>query len=90
MKVAILYILIVEDSSSMCKIINTIFSDFGFNTFLAPTLLDAREILNNNKIDYIILDINLPDGHGYELIKELSSLSTKRSLISKRDNRFCK
>ena len=77
MKVAILYILIVEDSSSMCKIINTIFSDFGFNTFLAPTLLDAREILNNNKIDYIILDINLPDGHGYELIKELSSLSTK-------------
>ena len=61
----------------MCKIINTIFSDFGFNTFLAPTLLDAREILNNNKIDYIILDINLPDGHGYELIKELSSLSTK-------------
>ena len=70
-------ILIVEDSSSMCKIINTIFSDLGFNTFLAPTLLDAREILNNNKIDYIILDINLPDGHGYELIKELSSLSTK-------------
>lgn len=61
----------------MCKIIDTIFSDFGFNTFLAPTLLDAREILNNNKIDYIILDINLPDGHGYELIKELSSLSTK-------------
>lgn len=44
-------ILIVEDSSSMCKIINTIFSDLGFNTFLAPTLLDAREILNNNKID---------------------------------------
>ncbi|MDY3204388.1 MAG: hypothetical protein RBR70_04880 [Arcobacter sp.] len=24
-------------------------------------------------MDYIILDINLPDGHGYEIIKELSS-----------------
>ena len=48
-------ILIVEDSSSMIKIINNIFSSLGFNTFLAPTLKEAREIMNSNKIDYIIL-----------------------------------
>ena len=70
-------ILIVEDSSSMIKIINNIFSSSGFNTFLAPTLKEAREIMNSNKIDYIILDINLPDGNGYELIKELSSSKAK-------------
>ncbi|MDD4329502.1 MAG: response regulator [Aliarcobacter sp.] len=70
-------ILIVEDSSSMIKIINNIFSSSGFNTFLAPTLKEAREILNNKNIDYIILDINLPDGNGYELIKELSSSKAK-------------
>ena len=61
----------------MIKIIDNIFSGYGFNTFLSSTLKDAREIINSNKIDYIILDINLPDGHGYELIKELSSLSIK-------------
>ena len=33
--------------------------------------------MNSNKIDYIILDINLPDGNGYELIKELSSSKAK-------------
>ena len=70
-------ILIVEDSSSMIKIINNIFSSSGFNTFLAPTLKETREIMNSNKIDYIILDINLPDGNGYELIKELSSSKAK-------------
>ena len=70
-------ILIVEDSSSMIKIINNIFSSSGFNTFLAPTLKEAREIMNSNRIDYIILDINLPDGNGYELIKELSSSKAK-------------
>ena len=70
-------ILIIEDSSSMIKIIDNIFSGYGFNTFLSSTLKDAREIINSNKIDYIILDINLPDGNGYELIKELSSLSIK-------------
>jgi PAS domain S-box-containing protein len=70
-------ILIVEDSSSMIRIINNSFSILGFNTFLAPTLKDARTILSSEGIDYIILDINLPDGHGYELIKELSSLNIK-------------
>ena len=70
-------ILIVEDSSSMSKMINTIFSNLGFNTFLAPTLKDAREILNKHNINYILLDMNLPDGNSYELIEELSSLSVK-------------
>ena len=36
-------ILIVEDSSSMIKIINNIFLDSGFNTFLSTTLEEARE-----------------------------------------------
>ena len=36
-------ILIIEDSSSMIKIIDTIFKDKGFNTFLSTTLKDARE-----------------------------------------------
>lgn len=70
-------ILIVEDSSSMSKMINTIFSNLGFNTFLAPTLKDAREILTKHDINYILLDMNLPDGNGYELIEELSYLSVK-------------
>ncbi|MDD3055970.1 MAG: response regulator [Aliarcobacter sp.] len=70
-------ILIIEDSTSMIKIIDNIFSNYGFNTFLSSTLKEAREIMNSNKIDYIILDINLPDGNGYELIKELSSSYSK-------------
>jgi PAS domain S-box-containing protein len=70
-------ILIIEDSTSMIKIIDNIFSKYGFNTFLSSTLQEAREIMNSNKIDYIILDINLPDGNGYELIKELSSSKSK-------------
>ena len=45
--------------------------------FLSATLKEARGVINSNKMDYIILDINLPDGHGYELIKELSSSVSK-------------
>ena len=70
-------VLIVEDSKSLIKIINTSFKSLGFKTFLAMSLQEAREIIKINKIDYIILDINLPDGNGYELITEISSNSIK-------------
>ena len=70
-------ILMVEDSKSLIKILNTSFKSLGFNTFLAMTLQEAREIIKINKIDYIILDINLPDGSGYDLIKELSTTLIK-------------
>ncbi|MDZ7819469.1 MAG: response regulator [Aliarcobacter sp.] len=70
-------ILIVEDSTSLIKIISSIFKKIGFNTFLATSLKEAREKIDANIINYIILDINLPDGHGYELIKELSSSKSK-------------
>jgi PAS domain S-box-containing protein len=70
-------ILIIEDSTSIIKIIDNIFSNYKFNTFLSFTLKEARKIMNLNKIDYIILDINLPDGNVDELIKELSSSQSK-------------
>ena len=38
-------ILIVEDSISIIKIINNIFSTIGFKTFLSTTLKDARDII---------------------------------------------
>ncbi|MCT7589148.1 response regulator [Aliarcobacter butzleri] len=66
-------ILIIEDSTSMIKIIDNIFKKDGFNTFLSLTLENARKIIASNHIDYIILDMNLPDGHGYEIIKEIST-----------------
>src|SRR5574344_2281205 len=68
-------ILIVEDSISMLKMLNQNFLDNKFNTFLASSLKEAREVVKRNKIDYIILDINLPDGSGYELIEDLATSS---------------
>ena len=74
-------ILIVEDSSSMIKIIDNVFTNYGFNTILSSTLEDARTKIKNYRIDYVILDINLPDGNGYELIQELSILHTSKIIV---------
>ena len=70
-------ILIVEDSKSSNQLIDITFSDVGYNCFNAYTLKEARELLKKYTIHYIMLDINLPDGYGSELIKELSNSSEK-------------
>tara|TARA_R110000751_G_scaffold15290_1_gene49230 strand:- start:46891 stop:47598 length:708 start_codon:yes stop_codon:yes gene_type:complete len=37
----------------------------------AENLADARDYLKQHKIDVLFLDINLPDGNGFELLTEL-------------------
>ena len=70
-------ILIIEDSKSINKILNVTFSKLGYNCYSAYTLEDGKSIINDIKIDYIMLDVNLPDGSGYELIKSLSNSHEK-------------
>ena len=43
--------------------------DEGFNVVRVDTLQDARNKFSNDKFDIIILDVNLPDGNGYEFCK---------------------
>lgn len=85
-----LNILIVEDSALMLKMLNQNFSTKGFNTFLASSLKEAREIIRKNRIDYIILDISLPDGSGYELIEDLKSTSIKIVVVTSHNDSLLK
>lgn len=70
-------ILIVEDSKSVNQILTKTFNDLKYNCFSAFTLEEAKNILDSNKIDFIMLDINLPDGNSYGLIKSLEGSSKK-------------
>jgi len=70
-------LLIVDDSKSVNKIITHKCEELGYNCFQAFDLKEAREIIKNEQIQYLFLDINLPDGNGFELIKELENTSEK-------------
>ena len=70
-------ILIVEDSKPINKILFKRFTAKGYNCITAFTLSEATDILKNNTIDYLMLDINLPDGNGYELIQKLENTPEK-------------
>jgi len=82
-------ILIIEDSKSVNKILFTTFTKLGYNCFSAFTLADGKKTLENNEIHYIMLDINLPDGNGYELVKTLENTPEKIFVItSETDKQF--
>ncbi|MGL5379435.1 response regulator transcription factor [Clostridium sp.] len=64
-------ILIVEDDKVLNNGIAFNFQCDGFNTISVFNINDGREQLNKNKIDMIVLDVNLPDGSGFDFCKEV-------------------
>jgi two-component system response regulator TctD len=66
-------LLIVEDAEDVCDAIAESLSRLGHVCDKARTLDDARQLLGVQPFDLMVLDINLPDGSGYDLLKEVRS-----------------
>lgn len=64
-------ILIIEDDLALNQGIAFNFQMDGFQTISAQTLVEAEKILNQNDVDVMILDVNLPDGSGFEFCKKI-------------------
>lgn len=68
-------ILLVEDDKSLNRGIKFKLTREGFNVFSAESLKEAREIFKKEKLGLIILDINLPDGCGFDFCNEVRAIS---------------
>lgn len=75
-------ILIVDDSKTINNVLTKKFQTNGYTTFNAYNLFEAREIIKQNEIHYLILDINLPDGKGYDLLDDLKDYSIKVFILT--------
>ncbi|MBF0118363.1 MAG: two-component system response regulator CreB [Desulfobacterales bacterium] len=67
-------ILIVEDESAIVDTIQYALETDGFETIWVSSGLEVLPILSIQAIDLIILDIGLPDVHGFELCKSIRKL----------------
>ncbi|MBC8548108.1 MAG: response regulator [Candidatus Brocadiales bacterium] len=70
-------ILIIDDSQRNIALLETMLSDAGYTSFVSIT--DPRKTMSlytSFKPDLIILDINMPDMDGYQVMKMLQSTNT--------------
>lgn len=69
--------LIVEDSTTLCAIYEAYLSGLGLEIHAVTSLAEAKKSAVLFRPDFILLDIELPDGNGLDLINEIDSLQPR-------------
>lgn len=65
--------LLIDDESEICLLLRAILERHGVDSTGAHSLAEARRSLKLDHYDGVFLDVNLPDGKGYELIPEIKA-----------------
>lgn len=60
-------ILLIEDNEIIIKGLKYSLEQEDFEVTPAKSVFEAKQLLNENKYNLIILDVMLPDGNGFEL-----------------------
>ncbi len=68
-------ILVVDDSVVIRKVITHILEDHNYHYIQANDGSEAIKLLQNETIDFVITDINMPELGGFALVKKLNELN---------------
>jgi DNA-binding NtrC family response regulator len=74
-------ILLIDDDESQILGYSTYFSKAGYETLSATCVNDAKEILDSRRFGAVILDLQLPDGNGIDLIEHIKEAVPEISII---------
>lgn len=69
-------ILLIEDDRTLGSGIRLALKNTSLQITLCHTLTEGRNVLDRESFDLLILDINLPDGSGLDLLNEVRKIST--------------
>lgn len=74
-------ILIIEDDRHLLENTQTQFEKAGFGVDVAATAEEGLSFLDINEYDSVVLDINLPDGNGFEVCQKVRSKENTTPII---------
>lgn len=66
-------ILVIDDSKSQLAMVEAIYQKRNYTVLTATSGKEGLEILNNNHIDLIILDLEMPEMNGEQLLEKIRS-----------------
>jgi len=76
-----LKILVLDDEAVIRQEISEFLSDEGFVTYEADRPSKGLDIINNTEIDIVILDIQLPEMNGLEVLQKIKEIDTEIEVI---------
>lgn len=74
-------ILIVDDEVEICLLLSAIIQGHGYYTSYAHTISEGLRKFKEKDYDTVFLDLNLPDGVGFEFIPEAKKINDKSKFI---------
>lgn len=73
-------VLVIDDSATIRKLVDTHLSPAGYSVTLAPTAEEGLQLAEEIRPDLILLDHQLPGTTGYEVCRQLAASSTLQSI----------
>lgn len=73
--------LIVEDSSTLCAIYQAYLDGSGLDVYTVETFAEALSAVESLKPQLILLDIELPDGNGLDLLAETALMDPQPAVV---------
>lgn len=72
------YTLIIDDDPRICLLFTEVLKELDLEFETANSLGQARVLFENRNFDLVLLDLELPDGNGLDLMPEFTALPAPR------------
>jgi len=74
-------ILIIDDDTAMLELLDNSLSRKGYSVLTGRTGKEGLKISRDNQVDLILLDVNLPDIGGVQVLRKLKKTNPKAAVI---------
>lgn len=74
-------VLIVDDEADICLLLSGLLRRMGYQATCAHFLEEGRRCLRTQDFDAVFLDLNLPDGLGFDLLPNIKGTHNETKVI---------
>lgn len=78
---AVATIAVIDDDANLREMLSTALRFAGYTTVTAGTCADGHRLVHDQTPDLVVLDVQLPDGDGFDLCRTLRSEGVKTPVI---------
>lgn len=74
-------VLIIDDEADICLLLSGLLRRLGYQPTCAHFIEEGRQCLNSQRFDAVFLDLNLPDGLGFDLLPVIKEDQNEAKII---------